>query len=244
MKQGKTIVLLHGWGRGKNAWTAYHKTIEEFEKKGFTVFAPDMPGFGEASTPTHPLMLKDYSDFLATFIKKNNIISPVLIGHSFGGRVVIKYVTTGNTDAKAIILSGTPVYLPVKKAKWFLAMVISKIGGFIFTLPGLSNVADTVRGWFYYCIGARDFYRAQGAMRQTFKNVVGEQLKEYIKTIHIPTLLVWGADDIIVPVNIGLRVKQNIPRAKLAIIPNAGHSVVMDEPNIFVSTVVSFLQTI
>lgn len=244
MKNGQTIILLHGWGRAKNARTFYQETIDEFQKSGYRVFAPDMPGFGEAATPTRPLTLHDYAKFLQTFIKKNNIVSPILIGHSFGGRVVIKYVSSGDTDVRAIILCGTPGYRPVKQTKWLIFVGISKIGKLIFSLPGLSNLADRVRGWFYYLIGARDFYRAEGAMRQTFKNIVGEPLKKYMECIRIPTLLIWGEDDVIVPVKIGIQMKETIPQARFIIIPNAGHSVIIDEPHVFVQSVISFLQSL
>ncbi|KKR02941.1 MAG: Hydrolase, alpha/beta domain protein [Microgenomates group bacterium GW2011_GWC1_39_12] len=241
MKNGKTIILLHGWGRAKNARTAYHDTIVEFEKKGYTVYAPDMPGFGEAAIPTHPLTLHDYSEFLRSFIKEKNIKTPILIGHSFGGRVVIKYVSSENTDAKAIILCGTPGYRPVKQTKWVVFVGISKIGKLIFSLPGLSKIADKIRGWFYYIIGARDFYRAEGAMRQTFKNIVGEPLIKYMKSIRVPTLLLWGEEDIIVPVRIANKMKETIPNAKLIILPHGKHSVIIDDPKNFVKEVCLFL---
>ena len=244
MKNGKTIIILHGWGRAKNARIFYQKTIAEFEKNGYSVYAPDMPGFGEAAIPTKPLTLQDYSEFIRTFIKKNNIVSPVLIGHSFGGRVVIKYVTTGNADVPAIILCGTPGYSPVKKTKWIVFVGISKIGKLIFSLPGLSKAADKVRGWLYYAAGARDFYRAEGAMRETFKNIIREELKDMMKKIHIPTLLIWGAEDIIVPVGVAERMKKTIPNSKLTIFPHGKHSLIIDDPKNFANEVCLFLQSI
>ncbi len=120
-------------------------------------------------------------------------------------------------------------------------MVISKIGNFIFSIPGLTNIADKVRGWFYYIIGARDFYRAQGSMRQTFKNIVGEKLEENMKRIHIPTLLIWGEEDVIVPVRIAKKMKETILNSKLVVIPQGRHSVIIDDPEIFVKEVCSFL---
>jgi pimeloyl-ACP methyl ester carboxylesterase len=244
MKNGQTILLLHGWIRGKNARTTYHKTIEEFEKEGFTVFTPDMPGFGEAPIPTHPLTLNDYSEFLRSFINTHNIKSPILIGHSFGGRVIIKYVSSQTTDVQAIVLSGTPGYSPVKKVKWAAFLIISKIGKILFMLPGLEKIADRIRGWFYYIAGARDFYRAQGPMRQTFKNIVGEGIEEGMKKIKVPTLLVWGEEDSIVPVRIAHRMKETISQSKLTIIPHVGHKVLIDESHMFVKEVLSFLQSL
>lgn len=241
MKNGKTIILLHGWGRGSSP---YKSLSSELEKLGYRVYVPDMPGFGEAALPTHALMLNDYCEFLRTFINEHNIKNPILIGHSFGGRVIIKYVSSYGTDVKAIVLSGTPGYSPVKKMKWIASLIISKIGGVVFSLPGLSTIADKVRGWFYYIVGARDFYRAQGTMRQTFKNIVGEKLEDSMKKILVPTLLIWGEEDIIVPIGVAERMKKTIPNSGLTIIPHGKHSVIIDDPKIFTNAVHSFLQSL
>jgi pimeloyl-ACP methyl ester carboxylesterase len=240
----QTILILHGWGRAKNAQTAYKKTIGLFEKKGYEVYAPDMPGFGEAANPKVPFKLENYAEYIRNFIKKHNIHAPILIGHSFGGRVAIKYITSNTTDVKALILCGVPGFTPVKKVKLFASLLIAKIGSLIFSLPGLSTLEEKIRSWFYYVIGARDFYRAEGTMRDTFKNIVREELKDMMEAIRIPTLLVWGDKDAIVPIHVATRMKNIIRNSKLLIIPDGKHSVIMDEPTIFVDDVHSFLQLI
>lgn len=241
MKNGKTIILLHGWGKCTTARSYYSKTVKDFEKKGYRVYVPDMPGFGKAKAPTYPLTLQDYVDFLHSYIKENNIIKPVLIGHSFGGRVIIKYISSYDTDVKSIILSGTPGFTPIKKSKLIASLILAKIGGFIFSLPGLSIFEEKIRSWFYYIVGARDYYRAEGAMRETFKNIVREDLKMQMKKIHLPTLLIWGDEDIIVPVKIAHLMKKTIPNSKLVVLPHGKHSVLIDDPETFVKEVCLFL---
>mgnify|MGYP001605071087 CR=1 FL=1 len=232
------ILVLHGWSLSADR---YSPLIQELSHLGYSVYAPDLPGFGKAKAPIYPFTLGDYADFLHSYIKENNITTPILIGHSFGGRIIIKYVTSHGTDVKAIILCGTPGFTPIKKSKLIASLVLAKIGGFIFSLPGLSTFEEKIRGWFYYVIGARDFYRAQGSMRQTFKNIVSEKLEKNMKNIRIPTLLIWGEEDVIVPVKIAERMKETIPNAKLVILPHGKHSVIIDDPEAFVKEVCSFL---
>lgn len=244
MMKDQTIILLHGWGKQKSTETYYHQTSEIFRKKGFTVYAPDMPGFGKSPKPAHPFTLADYADFVRSFIAKHHIQKPILIGHSFGGRVALKYVSRDDTGVQAVVLAGTPGYSPVSKIKWIASLIISKIGAIVFSLPGLSRIADKVRERYYFLIGARDFYRAEGAMRQTFKNIVGEPLDDLMKAVRVPTLLLWGQEDIIVPVRIAKRMEQTIPQAKLIVFPHGQHSLITDEPACFVDAVVSYLKYI
>jgi len=244
MKNGQTVVLLHGWGKWLSVQAHYQETIKEFQKKGYTVCIPDMPGFGASPAPIHPLVLYDYAEFIDNYIKKNNITSPILIGHSFGGRVIIKYVSSFQSNVSAIILSGTPGYSPVKKIKWLILVLMSKIGKIVFTIPGLRNVSDKVRGWFYYIVGARDYYRAQDSMRQTFKNIVGEKLESMMKRIQIPTLMIWGESDSIVPVCIARKMNKVICDSKLFVISHVGHNVLIDQPKTFVQEVDAFIQSI
>lgn len=240
----QALILLHGWGKCKSARSYYHETVKAFQEKGYNVYVPDMPGFGEAKVPKYPHTLHDYTEFIHNFIKQKDIRSPILIGHSFGGRAVIKYVSSYDTDVKAIVLCGTPGYTPVKKVKLIASLMLAKIGGLVFSLPGLSTIAEKIRGWFYYVIGARDYYRAEGAMRQTFKNIIREELKNLMRHIHIPTLLVWGEEDIIVPIRIAERMEKTIVNSKLIILPHGKHSVIIDDPKSFVNEVHSFLKSL
>lgn len=241
MKNGQTILLLHGWGQGSSP---YRQLSFELEKLGYRVYAPDMPGFGKTSIPEKPLHLFDYATFLYEYVEKNSIEQPVFLGHSFGGRVAIKYASLHRKECKAIILCGTPGYSPVKRWKFILALIIAKIGSIFFSLPLLSRFEQKIRSWFYYIVGARDYYRAQGSMRQTFKNIVGEKLEDDMKKIHIPTLLVWGEEDSIVPVRIAERMKKAISNSKLIVLPRGKHSVIVDDPNAFVNEVHSFLKSL
>ncbi len=237
-----TILLLSGWVRTNVIKEYYKKTIQEFEKKGYTVYAPDMPGFGAAKNPDHPLTLHDYAVFVSAYIKKQAIQPDILLGHSFGGRVIIEYLSLFPFNGKAVVLSGTPGYPSIKKSKMLLSLLIAKIGGTIVSLPLISKLKERIRGWYYYIVGARDFYRAEGVMRQTFKNIVQTPLEQQMKTIRIPTLLVWGADDVIVPLSVAKKMKQTISTATLISIPACGHGCIVETPEHFVKETMRFIQ--
>ena len=240
----RTILLLHGWIRAASAETYYAKTITAFEKKGYRVVAPDMPGFGASKNPDRPLTLYDYALFVHEYLLKHRIQPDILIGHSFGGRVIIEYLTNFSFEGKCVVMTGTPGYPPVRKLKMVLSLVIAKAGNAIFSVPLLSKFRDAIRARFYYLVGARDYYRASGAMRQTFKNIVQESLDKKMKRIHIPTLLLWGSEDVIVPVHIAHKMNQAISPSTVVTISAYGHRVIVDAAEYFVEEVTKFIKTI
>lgn len=232
------VVILHGWGlSGKT----FLPLVESLKKQGYRVYAPDLPGFGASNMPEHPLTLSDYAQFLDEYLKKNHIVQPILIGHSFGGRVSLIYNQLYPKSIRALILSGTPGFTPIPKKKLILFITLAKIGGFLFSIPPLNFFQDTVRRWYYYVVGAREFFRAEGAMRETFKRIVREDLVKAMEVVDIPTLLLWGEYDIIVPFSIAERMHQVIAGSELIVIPEADHGVPFKQPELFASYVKRFI---
>jgi len=85
----------------------------------------------------------------------------------------------------------------------------------------------------YRTAGASDFYHTKENMRQTFKNIVREELSPYLKKINTPTLLLWGRDDGIVPLSVAFRMSKTISRVQLQIINEAKHGVPWTHPEEF-----------
>jgi pimeloyl-ACP methyl ester carboxylesterase len=235
------IVILHGWGL---SGSKFQPLVSLLVKKGYTVFAPDFPGFGSEAPPASAYHLSDYASFVATYLKKHHIVDPIFIGHSFGGRVSLKFSAMFPGLVRAYILTGTPGFTPVPRKKLMVFIAVAKIGNWIFQLPGFRLVQDSVRKWYYYVVGAREFYRANGVMRQVFKNIVEERLDALMVAIHVPCLLVWGQEDQITPTWIAKRMHETIEKSQLIILPDADHGVSFREPERFVDAIVPFLKTI
>lgn len=235
------IVVLHGWGLSAKI---FEPLVSELRGAHFQVLAPDFPGFDSLHIPTKPLTLADYADFLDSYLRKHHIEKPILIGHSFGGRVALKYQCTYPNNVSALILTGVPGFTPISRKKLAIFIMIAKIGGTLLSLPILYRLKDRVRLWYYYVVGARDFYRAESVMRDTFKRIVQEELVTSMKKVCVPTILVWGADDIIVPVPIAKKMKETIGNAQLIILPNSGHGVSYKNPKLFYDTIAPWLQSL
>ena len=232
------IVILHGWGLSGKTFSPLAETLK---KQGYRVYAPDLPGFGETKMPESPLTLMDYTRFLDEYLKTNRIEQPIFIGHSFGGRVSLKYNELYPNSVRVLILSGTPGFTPIPKKKLILFISLAKIGKLLFSIPPLTLVQDAVRRWYYYAVGAKEFFRAEGAMRETFKSIVKEDLVAAMEAVDIPTLLLWGEYDIIVPVSIAERMHQVIAGSELIVIPEGDHGVPFKQPEVFSSYVKRFI---
>lgn len=235
------IVILHGWGLSGETFAPL---VRECQKLGYRTFAPDLPGFGKSKLPDRPQSLDDYANFLRVYITTHNIKNPILIGHSFGGRVALYYQLKYPHHILALVLSGTPGFTPVARKKIQFFVILAKIGKLFFSVPPLSMFQDSVRKWFYYVAGARDFYRAQGVMRDTFKIIVLQELENAMKHVTVPTLLIWGELDTICPTFIAQKMHLVISSSTLQLIPSTTHALPFKEPKLFSKSVDEFLQHI
>ncbi len=235
------IIILHGWGLSGGKFDALRSVLTAL---GYTVYNPDLPGFGKAATPTSAYQLSDYSDFLHEFIVKNAIDNPILIGHSFGGRVALKYLYSKPLGAKAVIFTGTPGYTPVPRKRLVFFIFIAKIGKFFFSIWPISLLQEKIRSWYYYIVGARDYYRANIIMREIFKHIVQEDLSLPIASVRIPTALIWGKLDQITPVWIAEKMQSVIQNSTLSVLEDADHGVSYKKPELFAKSVDAFIKTI
>lgn len=232
------ILILHGWNlSGKT----FRPLVSVLKKRGYEAFAPDMPGFGRNKTVHRPLRLNDYVSFVRKYLAQKRIDRIILIGHSFGGRVAIAYTSRYGQTLSNLILTGVPGYVPASKGKITSFLLLSKIGKIIFSAPILSSFQTVARKILYRLAGTSDYMHTQGDMRETFKNIIKEDLTFYMKSILTPTLLIWGESDTHVSTSIARLMHKTIRNSKLKIIPDAGHNVPYEKPQTFFEEIRRFI---
>lgn len=180
---GKDIVLLHGWGQNiqmmepiANNYLNYHVTIL------------DLPGFGESSEPDKALTIYDYRDILKELLDNLKIDNPIIMGHSFGGRLAIAYASM--YPVEKLVLFGAPCVREERKS------TKEKILKGLKKLPGMNSLGEYMKKY----IGSDDYKNASPIMRETLVNTVNEDLSECAKKIKCPTLLIWGTNDQAAPI--------------------------------------------
>ena len=236
---GDPILILHGWGSTMNG-AKYSRIKAILEKKGFVVFTPDLPGFGENSLKKEAFSFNDYISFVKEFVEKNKLKKVILLGHSFGGRIAIAFTAKYPQLVSKLILvsaSGIPHKLSTKKS--IMKFVVGKTKR-LFTLPVIHYFYQPLRKALYKSIGEMDYYKARN-LAETFRNVYQISIVEDLKKITKPTLIVWGENDTFTPLADGLLMHNSIKNSKLIIVKNEGHKLPYENPDAFAKEVLAFI---
>jgi pimeloyl-ACP methyl ester carboxylesterase len=217
------LVFLHGWG---SQALHFRKTLEKC--KNF--IAIDLPGFGNSQAPKTPWSLSDYVILVHNFLEKTNIKNPILAGHSFGGSIEIKYCTQFN-DAKKLILIGSAGTRRKTLQKYFF-LLLAKILGTSLSLPGIRFFRNGIRRRFYKAIDSEDYINA-GVLADTYKKIISEDLREDMKKIHTPTVIIWGLNDKETRLEDGRLMEKLIQGSKFYTVPDAGHYCFLENEKAF-----------
>ncbi len=232
--EGNTnIILLHGWGQSTKAFSA---VISHLADK-YKTYAIDLPGFGLSDKPSYPFSTTDYASIIRNVIEYFQIKSPVIIGHSFGGRVAIKYTALYNNVKKLVLVDSAGI-VHKKPLIYYIKVYSYKILKRIFSLPILRKYKNKVLSKF----GSTDYKNADTLMKQTLVKVVNEDLRVDMKNIKCPTLLVWGTDDYATPIGDAYIMKEHLLDAGIVKITNAGHFSYLDNLPLFLSVIDVFLR--
>ena len=226
-EKGKNIVLLHGWGQniemmdpiGKGLSKDYHITILDF------------PGFGKSSEPSYGYTIYDYYEILDKFLINLKIKNPILIGHSFGGRVAIVYAAKKKVE-KVVLLSS-----PFKRSSKKNSLKV-KVLKTLKKVPILKELESYMKTK----IGSSDYRNASPIMRTILVNVVNEDLTKYLKQIMVPTLLIWGDLDTAVSVDDARYAESIMKDAGLVIYEGCTHYAYLERINQTISVLKSFLE--
>lgn len=232
------IVILHGW---KLSSSYYNLLVNVLKRKGFTVICFDLPGFGKTKTPINPLTLSDYVEFVLKKIKSAKFSKVIIVGHSFGGRIGIKMAAEYPQLIHKLILTGTPGINPIPMGKVLFFRCLAKSGKILLSIPMISVFKPLLRSLLHRIAGAYDYSKTDGMMRITFNNIIREDLKLYMGRLKIPTLLLWGEVDQIVPLNIAKQMNRLINKSDLKLISLSGHEVIKSKANEFANLLTAFL---
>lgn len=206
---GEDIILLHGWGQNIEMM----KPLGDRLEKNYRITILDFPGFGKSTEPKESLNIYEYCEVLEELVEKLKIKNPIIMGHSFGGRVGIVYAS--KNEVKKLVFFGSPCVRNEKDKPGLKVRVLKKLA----TIPVLNKLAAFAKKH----MGSRDYRNASEVMRNTLVKVVNEDLSECAKKINAPTLLMWGEYDTEAPVEDAQKLEKIIKDAGLIVFPNSTH---------------------
>ena len=236
--EGEVMLMLHGWG---SRASLFEGLIGLCSKK-YRVIAPDMPGFGGTEEPKEPWDVEKYADFILEFLKPYAPKSVILLGHSFGGRVILKLTERELPfEIKKIILIDSAGIKPKKSSKQKLSLACYKVGKAVLSLKPVKAAFPDALEKLRRKRGSADYNSASPIMRQTLVKVVNEDLKRDLPNVKAPTLLIWGTADTATPLKDAELMEKLIPDAGLVKVEGAGHYSFLQAPEYVARVVASFL---
>lgn len=245
-ERGPELVMIHGVGARADRWRTVMPLLAS---AGYHVFAPDLPGHGFASKEhDFPYGSPAFAAFTNELISSLGLRTPVLVGTSLGGHVAALAALTGAAPPPALVLIGASGIVTVDRqtiSDTARALVLTDTGvreklRFVVADPDLVTdewVREELR--INTSPGAREAASDVEHYVRTQLNddVVGSALA----ASGIPTLVLWGERDQWMPLDVGLRVHEALPKAEWHIIENVGHAPFFERPDLFAKRAVEFL---
>ncbi len=230
MGRGIPIIFLHGWGSSSiDFWK-----IANVLKEKYTIYLIDLPGFGKSETLHSSYNLEEYSSFLEAFVSQLNLKNIILVGHSFGGRIAIRY-SINHPVQRMILISSAGI----KNQSVLIKMkVLSyKLQKWYHTKFNHISQLEKLREKY----GSSDYLQANMVMRETLKKIINIDQRKELKIIPCEVLLLWGVNDHTTKKQDGKTMLKLIKRGGIVWFENSTHFLYLEEETKFIKVMKSYL---
>ncbi len=233
----KTILILPGWGNTRTTFT----NIINFFKDNYTIYIIDYPGFGNSPIPEKELTIYDYTNLVRDFLDEMQIKNPIIIAHSFGGRIATLLTGYYKEKIDKIIMIDAASIKPRKSLKALIKQTTYKVlKKSTYLLPKLKQ--EYYRQKLLKIFGSTDYQNLPNNMHKTFKNIVNENLIYYLKNIENESLLLWGKLDKDTPLKDGYKMNNLIKNSALIIFPKGNHFSYLQYPYLTNKIIFEFIK--
>jgi pimeloyl-ACP methyl ester carboxylesterase len=257
---GPAVVLVHGLAGSSTTWKDVMPALAE----RFTVVAPDLLGHGQSAKPRGDYSLGAYASGIRDLLVALEVERATFVGHSLGGGVAMQLayqfpercerlalVASGGLGRevtpllRAVSLPGAEFVLPVLLTSW-LRLRAETLGGLLRRVGWRPGTTMTEVWRSYTTLTSRE---GQQAFVHTVRSVIdpsGQRVSAMDRlylAAAVPTLIVWGDHDRVIPVKHAYAAHEAMPGSRLEILPGAGHFLPFEEPAWFSRTLTDFLDS-
>ncbi len=242
---GKDLVFLHGYGASKECFLPQINYFSKF----YRVTALDFWGFGQSEDIPASWSVGEYARQTGEFFKEVGIVRPIVVAHSFGARVAVKMAGEKIDENGA---RGKKAEIGENAERAFEKLIITGGAGII--LPKNRGIGYKIKVTAYRMIkrlfpnfaerhfGSKEYRKLPPIMRESYKKIVNEDLREVARGIACPTLLIYGDGDTTTPIAEGEVYRSVIQDCEMKVMKNCGHFAFLDDSKLFTMIVEEFLE--
>jgi pimeloyl-ACP methyl ester carboxylesterase len=219
-------VLLHGWRRRHGDFEQVAARL--WAEAQLASVALDLPGFGASPLPAAATGARGYARALLPLVASlaDAAGPPVLVGHSFGGRVAVCLAAQAPEAVGGLVLSGVPLVRgAMPRARSSQRYRAIRLGARLGVVSDARLEAARRR------YGSSDYRAATGVLRDVLVATINESYEDELTALRGPVALVWGADDAVAPVRVAEAARRLVPAATLEVLPDVGHLVPTESPD-------------
>lgn len=233
------LVVLQGWGTELSLYDSVAAAVNDV----YRVVQFDLPGFGASDEPKEPWNVDAYADFFCSFMEALGIKKAVLLGHSYGGRVIIKLAARDSLpfEIEKIVLVDSAGVMPERTASQKFKVKLYKIKRtFLMSRPVHSMFPEVIDYWMSKQ-GSDDYRAASPMMKKCLVMAVNEDLQHLMPSIKQEVLLVWGDLDMDTPISDAHKMEEKMPNAGLVVLEGTDHFSFLYKPVEFRNILRAFL---
>jgi pimeloyl-ACP methyl ester carboxylesterase len=222
---GAPLVVLHH-STGNVGWLPLHEGLAE----QFTVYAPDMPGYGQSERPDWAREPRDIAILVNHALEKLGLENVVLVGLGFGGFIAAELASMDHSRLARLVLVGAAGLQPREG---------EIMDGMLMLLPEYIEAGFRDKDAYHAVFGAEvdksilelwDFSREMTARICWKPWMFNNRLAHTLKDVTTPALLIWGSEDKVVPPVCGRQYQEVLPNARLEVLDGHGHYVEYEDP--------------
>jgi 3-oxoadipate enol-lactonase len=233
--RGVPLLFVHGFPLSRGAW---QKQVDAL-RSSYRVIAPDLRGFGESEAGTGAVTMAQYAEDLHALLQQRASGPVVLIGHSMGGYVTLAFARQYPEMVRGLVLVSTRAGTDTAEAAAARRATAEKVQaeGVQVVIKAMSSkmlaadnqdraMAEQVRGFMALS-------KPAGVIGALLGMAERPNATAQLARISVPTLVITGADDLLIPPAESEALARAIPGSQLNVIPHAGHLVAFEQPDKF-----------